>query len=171
MKNHSSSNGHSTKEESMYTTKLDSRADEEDKKVNLNTTNGAQNGFVLPTDNSNDNLVIPSSANNTESSTLVQSSYGTIKKNVLYSPFGFLFQWTTSCAAGNPPFYSLLIAIGNALFAVIMLQFGNAFHTEWWFIILLVIFISISILSLCFISFFIQDDSIKTFKVRKQIIL
>ena len=146
----------------MATTKLDSRTDDE--KNELLTESGAQNGLMHPNTSSN-HSAIHQSTSNTECSTLVQSSYGTIKKTVLYSPVGFLFQWTTTCTAGNAPFYSLLLSISSASIVIIMLLFGGRDYGEWWFIMFLVFFIVVSIASLCFISLFIQDDSIQTFKV------
>lgn len=100
-----------------------------------------------------------------ECSNLVQASYGSIKKSVLYSQFGFLFQWTSSWDPGVLPFYSLIIAMCNATFAVAMLIFGFSSLNQWWFIILLTIFLLFTLICLSFISCFVQDDSIKTFKV------
>jgi len=149
----------------MSTTKLDSKAadDGNKKPESAGTVNETQNGLIL----TKNNMMANPNSSFTECSTLVQSSYGTIKKTVLYSPVGFLLQWTTICEAGSPPFYSLLLATGSASIAIIMLLFGDKSYGEWWFITFLVFFIIASILSLCFISLFIQDDSIKTFKVRK----
>ena len=106
------------------------------------------------TDRSSDNSPLLSSA-----------EYGTVKKSVLTSRFGFLFQWTTKYEAGNVPLYSLLLAIFCSTMATILLLFVSFEITQWWFITLLIILILTTILCLMLITAFNQDNSIRTFKV------
>ena len=156
-------NSESDKTSEQSTTAFHNRSDQD---VKTESENGPTLNGACKTNNSTNSEVgsVPERSND-ECANLVHSSYGTIKKTVLYSPVGFLFQWTTTCPAGNPPFYSLLIAMLTATMALIMLIFGTANYAKWWFIFLLVIFILSSLCCLCFISLFIQDDSIRTFKV------
>ena len=149
----------------LLTTELNLQDEKEVKnKSHKETIN--QNGTASNTTSYNsNNLTSTTSLSPDECSNLVQTNYGIIKKSVLYSPFGFLFRWTSSWEPGNLPFYSLLFAIFTATLAVVMLIFGFSLKNQPWYIILLIVFILLTLAFLCFISCFVQDGSIQTFKV------
>lgn len=102
-----------------------------------------------------------------ETTGLLSSQYGTVKKSVINSPYGFLFTWAQKYEAGNVPLYSLLLAIFCSTVASVMLLFAYSAISNWWFILILVVLILTSLCSITLIVFFVQDDSIKTFKVCK----
>ncbi|XP_076811139.1 cationic amino acid transporter 4-like isoform X2 [Clavelina lepadiformis] len=136
--------GAQNEETLLRTTELDSREDGELKYRSYDTmgcNDAAENRALLP------------------------SEYGTIKKSILYSRLGFLVQWTAASKPGDLPFYSLMVAVSCSTSATIMLLFGIAHVSEWWFITIFVILVVTCLLCLGFISLFIQDDSIKTYQV------
>ena len=113
----------------------------------------------------------PNSTNNlkispTSTSDIVECNCGTIKRIFLQPKLKPLFQWTSTYYPGTVPYYSLLISIFFSSIATVMLLFGYQKISEAWFLFVLLVFIIISILSLVFISFFNEDQSIVTYKVR-----
>ena len=95
-----------------------------------------------------------------------QENCGLVRTSLLHSRFAFLFQSMTDYSPGKIPFYALLTATGAVTIVIIMCLFGGSYFTyQWWYIILLTIFIAITVLSLLLITAFNQDCNITSFKV------
>lgn len=97
---------------------------------------------------------------------LGQNRCGTVKKNILNSPYGFMFAWTCNMQPGAAVFNSLLLSVSCGASACAILLFVPAAHlTQAYLVIPLVVLFAVALLSLLFITAFNPDTTIKTFKV------
>nr|CAB3266328.1 cationic amino acid transporter 4-like [Phallusia mammillata] len=100
-----------------------------------------------------------------DNESVVENVCGTVKTSVLASSFGRLFTWTLPYRPGRLPFLSLCFSILFATAASALCLFGYRESNEAWFIILLVVFVTLALASLFFIMTFKQDNTMRTFKV------
>jgi len=114
--------------------------------------------------NSTNNLKISPSSSGSITE-MDDCSCGKIKPIFLRSRFKLMFQWTNKYYPGTIAFYSLLVSILSSACAIVMLVFGYENISQAWFLLLFVTFVIISTLSLIFISFFNEDQTIVTYKV------
>uniref|UniRef100_F6XYD9 Cationic amino acid transporter C-terminal domain-containing protein n=1 Tax=Ciona intestinalis TaxID=7719 RepID=F6XYD9_CIOIN len=99
-----------------------------------------------------------------EDAPIINSSFGTVKKSILHSSFGFLFEWTTAYAPGRIPFYILLSAMACSTTASAVALFVNQ-QESWWYISIVITLSVIAFLLIATLRCFVQDDTIRTFKV------
>ena len=98
---------------------------------------------------------------------LGQNNCGTLKKNILNSPFNFLFVWATAYAPGTVVFWSLLLSMMcGSVASAVMLFAPSGSLCQPITIMMLGVLIAVAIASLSLITAFNQDTSITTFKVR-----
>ncbi|XP_078494556.1 cationic amino acid transporter 4-like [Ciona intestinalis] len=90
---------------------------------------------------------------------------GLVKKSILVSKFGSYFKWTQKYRPGEVPFYSLIIATAFIAGEIFLLMYGSRHSKTWWFILISIIFVTCSVLSLCFILTFEQNTQGSGFKV------
>ncbi|XP_078494501.1 cationic amino acid transporter 4-like [Ciona intestinalis] len=99
-----------------------------------------------------------------EDTPIINSSFGTVKKSILHSRVGFLFEWTTAYAPGRIPFYILLSAMACSTTASAVALFVNQ-QDSWWYISIVSTLSVIACLLITTLRCFVQDDTIRTFKV------